>query len=127
MLILPNFKTLIDETKLEVDKETSYIAGAQLLQASSSLDLDSKTEIAEAINYANSRLILFNHLVAGFQNLQLISDALAELDFPNRASQFASQEVIDDLKKLLTEASKVVDDFKVPVEIEIVSTDISTN
>lgn len=113
MVILPE----LAEIDIEVKREQGLLSGALFLNSSGELSSTGHIEVQEEIAFANKRILLFN-------NLRSAVKALADDGYPARPPQFASQEVIDEFKRLIGNATLVLDDFRSPVEVPIVSTEV---
>jgi hypothetical protein len=113
MFILP----AISEIEVEVKKEQGLLSGAMFLNSSGELSSTGHNEVQEEISFAQKRILLFNTLKAAVK-------ALEDDGYPARPPQFASQEVIDEFRRLIGNATLVLEDFKSPVEVPIISTPV---
>jgi len=113
MFILP----AISEIDVETKKEQGLLSGAMFLNSSGELSSTGHNEVQEEIAFAQKRILLFN-------NLKIAVKALEDDGYPARPPQFASQEVIDEFRRLIGNATLVLEDFKSPVEVPIISTEI---
>jgi hypothetical protein len=112
MFILP----VLSDIELAIKKEHQLLKGAQFLDFSSQLSTIAHTEVQEEILFASKRIELFNTLKEAV--LALVSNG-----YPNRPVQIASPEIIQEFKDLLADANLVIEDFKSPVAVTIVSTE----
>jgi hypothetical protein len=113
MFILP----AISEIEVDIKKEQGLLSGATFLNSSGELSSTGHIEVQEEMAFANKRILLFN-------NLKTAVKALEDDGYPTRQPQFASQEVIDEFKRLIGNATLVLDDFKSPVQVPIISTEV---
>lgn len=110
MFILP----AISEIDVEIKREQGMLSGALFLNSSGELSSTGHIEVQEEIAFAQKRIALFNALRVSVK-------ALEDDSYPARPPQFASQEVIDEFKRLIGNATLVLDDFRAPIEVDIVS------
>ena len=125
-LILPELAPLIDDVAAEIIKEQSYLSGAKLLLSGGDLTNAGKKEVQEEIDYSQSRLNAFAELRYTLLTTINAVNVLKQVGFPVRVSQFASQSVIDEFKRLVQDVQIVFADFEPepPTVISINSTEI---
>lgn len=108
MFLLPE----LSEIEVEISKERGLLSGAEFLYSSGELSSAGKFEVQEAIQLAKLRIEKFN-------TLSQIVKVLHDMDYTNRPNQFASQEVINEFRRLIGNATLVLEDFRPPVEVDI--------
>lgn len=99
----------IDEA---IAKEKGLLSGAEFINSSGELSPTGRKEVQEEIQFCLNR-------ISKFSTLRDIVKVLHEMNFSQRPKQFASEEVIKEFKRLVGNATLVIDDFETPIAVDI--------